>query len=430
MSPAEFRAAAHVVVDLMADYLETVESRDGLPDDRARVAAAAVPGERARDAPSRSTRSSRTTDASSSPTPRTGSTRASSPTSRRPRPGPGSSARCSRRPSARTRCCGGPRRSAPSSRRSSSTGCARRSGCPTLRRAAHRHGVDVVAHRARRRTRGGGRRRGGRRAWPVATDLPAAPRLRVRRGAQLDREGVHDARASAGRRSSGSRPTSASRCDPTPCPRRSPRTVPPAAGRSRSSRRSGRPRRPRSTRSRPSPRSPSARGCGCTSMRRMPGSVAMLPERAGAFDGWERADSIVVNPHKWLFTPLDASLLLTRRMADAARGVQPRARVPADARPDDAGPRLQRVHAAARSSVPCAQAVDAAALVRARGASAADRGAPRDGAGVRRMGRRRSGLGAPGAGAVLDGLLPLAPGRPRPWRRGARRRATRRSWTR
>ena len=25
---------------------------------------------------------------------------------------------------------------------------------------------------------------------------------------------------------------------------------------------------------------------------------------------------IVVNPHKWLFTPLDASLLLTRRMAD------------------------------------------------------------------------------------------------------------------
>jgi aromatic-L-amino-acid/L-tryptophan decarboxylase len=44
------------------------------------------------------------------------------------------------------------------------------------------------------------------------------------------------------------------------------------------------------------------------------GVVAMLPERRGPFDGWERADSIVVNPHKWLFTPLDASLLLTRRM--------------------------------------------------------------------------------------------------------------------
>jgi aromatic-L-amino-acid decarboxylase len=46
------------------------------------------------------------------------------------------------------------------------------------------------------------------------------------------------------------------------------------------------------------------------------GPVALLPERRAAFAGWERADSIVVNPHKWLFTPLDASLLLTRRLGD------------------------------------------------------------------------------------------------------------------
>jgi aromatic-L-amino-acid decarboxylase len=44
------------------------------------------------------------------------------------------------------------------------------------------------------------------------------------------------------------------------------------------------------------------------------GATAILPERRAPFAGWERADSIVVNPHKWLFTPLDASLLLTRRM--------------------------------------------------------------------------------------------------------------------
>ena len=44
------------------------------------------------------------------------------------------------------------------------------------------------------------------------------------------------------------------------------------------------------------------------------GVVALLPERRASFEGWERADSIVVNPHKWLFTPLDASLLLSRRM--------------------------------------------------------------------------------------------------------------------
>ncbi len=44
------------------------------------------------------------------------------------------------------------------------------------------------------------------------------------------------------------------------------------------------------------------------------GVVAMLPDRREPFAGWERADSIVVNPHKWLFTPLDASLLVSRRM--------------------------------------------------------------------------------------------------------------------
>ena len=44
------------------------------------------------------------------------------------------------------------------------------------------------------------------------------------------------------------------------------------------------------------------------------GVVALLPDRRGPFAGWERADSIVINPHKWLFTPLDASLLLSRRM--------------------------------------------------------------------------------------------------------------------
>jgi aromatic-L-amino-acid decarboxylase len=44
------------------------------------------------------------------------------------------------------------------------------------------------------------------------------------------------------------------------------------------------------------------------------GVVALVPERRLPFAGWEAADSIVVNPHKWLFTPLDCSLFLTRRM--------------------------------------------------------------------------------------------------------------------
>lgn len=44
------------------------------------------------------------------------------------------------------------------------------------------------------------------------------------------------------------------------------------------------------------------------------GAVALIPERRAPFAGWELADSIVTNPHKWFFSPVDASLLLTRRM--------------------------------------------------------------------------------------------------------------------
>ena len=42
------------------------------------------------------------------------------------------------------------------------------------------------------------------------------------------------------------------------------------------------------------------------------GAAAIVPEYRERFVGWERADSIVFNPHKWMFTPFDASLLLFR----------------------------------------------------------------------------------------------------------------------
>jgi aromatic-L-amino-acid decarboxylase len=42
------------------------------------------------------------------------------------------------------------------------------------------------------------------------------------------------------------------------------------------------------------------------------GSTAILPEMRHHFKGWERADSIVMNPHKWLFTPFDLSVLYCR----------------------------------------------------------------------------------------------------------------------
>jgi aromatic-L-amino-acid/L-tryptophan decarboxylase len=42
------------------------------------------------------------------------------------------------------------------------------------------------------------------------------------------------------------------------------------------------------------------------------GSAAIVPEFQTYFAGWERADSIVTNPHKWLFTPFDLSVLYVK----------------------------------------------------------------------------------------------------------------------
>jgi len=44
------------------------------------------------------------------------------------------------------------------------------------------------------------------------------------------------------------------------------------------------------------------------------GSAAIVPEFRHILDGCERADSIAVNPHKWLFTPFDLSVLYCRHM--------------------------------------------------------------------------------------------------------------------
>ncbi len=45
------------------------------------------------------------------------------------------------------------------------------------------------------------------------------------------------------------------------------------------------------------------------------GSAALIPEFRFLLDGCNRADSIVVNPHKWLFVPIDLSVLYVRNLA-------------------------------------------------------------------------------------------------------------------
>ena len=44
------------------------------------------------------------------------------------------------------------------------------------------------------------------------------------------------------------------------------------------------------------------------------GSAAVVPELRYILNGCERADSVAVNPHKWLFTPFDLSVLYCRHM--------------------------------------------------------------------------------------------------------------------
>jgi aromatic-L-amino-acid decarboxylase len=46
------------------------------------------------------------------------------------------------------------------------------------------------------------------------------------------------------------------------------------------------------------------------------GGAMVCPELRWAFDGVEGADSLVINAHKWMFTPMDCSLLWTSRPED------------------------------------------------------------------------------------------------------------------
>ena len=49
------------------------------------------------------------------------------------------------------------------------------------------------------------------------------------------------------------------------------------------------------------------------------GSAAALPEMRPLFAGWERADSVVFNPHKWMLVPLECTGLFFRRMERVRR---------------------------------------------------------------------------------------------------------------
>ena len=134
------------------------------------------------------------------------------------------------------------------------------------------------------------------------------------------------------------------------------------------------------------------------------GSAMVCPELRWAFDGVERADSLVVNAHKWMFTPMDCSLLWTSRPDDfrAAFSLVPeylRTTDEAAFNLSEYGPALGRRF----------RSLKLWAVLRCYGrggaAGAHPRGDPPRRA-VRGLGARRAGLGAVRAAALLGRLLP------------------------
>ena len=51
------------------------------------------------------------------------------------------------------------------------------------------------------------------------------------------------------------------------------------------------------------------------------GAAAILPEKRHVLEGCERADSFLINPHKWLFAPMELTAFYTRRPDDLRRAL-------------------------------------------------------------------------------------------------------------
>ena len=138
----------------------------------------------------------------------------------------------------------------------------------------------------------------------------------------------------------------------------------------------------------------------------------VCPEHRWAFEGVERADSVVVNAHKWMLVPNDCSLLWSRRPEALRRAF---ALVPEILRTPDAedalslseyGPALGRRFRALKlwAVLRCYGREGLQDHIRSGVELAAD---------VRAVGRRGAGVGAVRAAALLAGLLQARRGRRR-----------------
>ena len=133
------------------------------------------------------------------------------------------------------------------------------------------------------------------------------------------------------------------------------------------------------------------------------GSAAVCPELRSLFAGWERADSVGVNPHKWLLTPMDCSAFWSRRPEDLRNAfslVPEYLRVSED------------VVSLSEYGMPLGRrfrALKLWAVLRCHGRAglqAIDPRAPPPGRAVRRLGSRRRRVGGVRTAPLLARLLP------------------------
>ena len=131
---------------------------------------------------------------------------------------------------------------------------------------------------------------------------------------------------------------------------------PPGSRRRASSRPSARPRPPRWIRCPPSPAICRRHGIWLHVDAAYAGSAAIVPELRRYFAGMDAADSIVLNPHKWLLTNFDCTAYYVRDRDALLRDVQPDAGVSAH-RARRGGGELSGLGHSARPAVPRAQAL-------------------------------------------------------------------------
>ena len=110
------------------------------------------------------------------------------------------------------------------------------------------------------------------------------------------------------------------------------------------------------------------------------------PALAARYRGMERADSLTLDPHKWLGVPVDAGCALVRRADGPARRVQRRPALPAPGCGRRGG-YVRRVRPRADAAVPCAEDVGDDRRPRPRRHRRADRARERAGPRARRAGR-------------------------------------------